>query len=299
MQLFQFTGTGVALPTPFNDHDEIDFHALGHLVDELIAKDVDFLVPCGTTGESPTITHEEQIAIIKFTVELVKGKVPILAGTGSNNTKEAVRLTAAAKDAGADGSLQIAPYYNKPMPKGYLNHFRKIAEVGLPVMLYDIPGRTGKGVPIEVIMELALEESIFGIKWASGDFNQLMQLQQELSDDFVILSGDDNLTLPAIACGASGVISVAANIVPEEVKDLCFFALNDQLSKAQVLHQHYLPLFKALFMETNPIPLKEALAIIYPELFLPNFRSPLSNMESQNRQILVEILADYNLKSKL
>ena len=293
-----FIGVGVALPTLFNVAGEIDYPALKLLINALIEGRIDFLVPCGTTGESPTLSHEEHKEVIDFAVKTAGGRIPILAGTGSNNTRESVELTESAKKSGAEGVLSIAPYYNKPMSQGFLDHFREIAKVGLPIMLYDIPGRTAKGVPLEVIMELAVERTIFGLKWASGDFNQLMTLRSELSDSFTILSGDDAFTLPAMALGAKGVISVAANVIPEKVKIMCDMILTNDLLTAEKLHYGLLPLFKALFIETNPIALKEALALMYPDYFSPELRLPMSRMEEKNLLKLKEVLKDLRLISQ-
>ena len=289
-----FMGVGAALPTPFDATESVDYPALKKLINRLINQRIDFLVPCGTTGESPTLSHEEHKQIIDFTIKVTEKRVPVLAGTGSNNTREAIELTEVALKSGAEGVLSIAPYYSKPMSQGFLNHFREIAKVGLPIMLYDIPGRTAKGVPLEVIIELALEEAIFGLKWASGDFNQLMALRHELSSDFTILSGDDALTLPAMALGAKGVISVVANLTPQKIKIMCDILLNNDLIIAEQIHYKLLPLFKALFIETNPIPLKEALSLVYPD-FLPILRSPMSRMEEKNLFKLKEVLRDCEL----
>lgn len=288
----KFTGVGVALITPFRNDESIDFAALGWLIDQMIDGGVDFLVPCGTTGESATLSHSEHNEVIRFTVEIVGGRVPVVAGTGSNNTTEAVEMTRVAKENGADAALVISPYCNKPMPNGMFDYYRRIAEVGLPVILYDIPGRTAKPVPTWVIKQLAQEGSIIGLKWASGDKNQLIELISELSPEFVALSGDDNLTLDAMELGAKGVISVAAHVFPEKVKEMCDLAISRNFEGARFLHEHLLSIFETLFIETNPQPVKEAMAILYPSLILPVFRSPMVRLESVSRGVLVQVLRD-------
>lgn len=288
-----FTGTGSALITPFNDTGAIDWEAFRWLIENVIEKGVNFLVPCGTTGESPTLTHQEHIKAIRFTVEIVNGRLPILAGTGSNSTAEAVDLTKAAKDVGANGVLVVSPYYNKPMKQGQLDYYRQIANIGLPVVLYDIPGRTGKGVPLDAVIELAKEGSICGIKWANGDISWLMDLIKARTDlgleNFSILSGDDNLTYPLIALGGNGVISVLANLLPTPVSYLVRLARMEDREAAN-LHYKLYPLMKAMFIETNPIPVKTALSLIYPDVFIPRFRSPMCQMEKQNLEKLKQIL---------
>lgn len=288
-----FVGAGVALPTFFDEKGEVNFEAIGRVVDLVIDHGADYLVPCGTTGESPTLSHDEQKAIIKFVIKKNTGRLPVLAGTGANCTKEAVDLTAYAKSVGAHGALSVTPYYNKPTPVGCYKHFRDIAEVGLPVMLYDIPGRTSMMFNSGVLKQLVTEGHVFGLKWASGDLKQLMSLKSALGEDILIVSGDDNLTLPAMSLGAEGVISVAANLATEKVMSLCHLALTGDFLAASLLHYELLPLFEVLFIETNPIPIKEALSLLYPELSSgsrPVFRLPLCGLTDEDLTILTDVL---------
>lgn len=296
-----FRGLGVAMVTPFRN-GKVDFKALGFLTDHLIDGGVDFLVPCGTTAESPTLIFGEHIAVIEAVVETVlkntDGRVPVLAGTGSNSTKEAVELTKAAKNVGANGVLVVSPYYNKPMKAGFLDYYRQIAKVGLPVILYDIPGRTGKGVPTDVILELAKEGSIKGIKWASGDIAQLMQIVRNAPEGFDIFSGDDNLTFILMALGGHGVISVVGNIVPEKMSSLVNHLSSWRMAAGQKEHYHLSDLMQVMFLETNPIPVKTALHLMYPKVFAEEFRSPMGIMEKDTRAKLKKVLAEYKLLPK-
>lgn len=290
-----FKGLGVAMVTPFRN-GKVDYNALEFLIGSMIIKgNVDFLVPCGTTGESPTLSYTEHTEIIAATVKMANKEAPVLAGTGANSTKEAMELTKAAKDAGADGALVVSPYYNKPMPAGFLDYYRQIAKVGLPVVLYDIPGRTAKGVPADVILELADEGSIAGIKWASGDLDQLMRIAQVAPEGFTILSGDDNLTFVLMALGGNGVISVAGNIIPDAM--LALICSLEQGINPQSRKKHYdlLKLMKTMFIETNPIPVKTALHLMHPEIFAEEFRSPMMPMEPGTRDKLAKVLAEYKL----
>lgn len=289
-----FTGTGVALITPFTpDGSKVDFVALGALVERLIKKGADFLVPCGTTGESPTLSPEEHVEVIRFVAEQSQGRVPVLAGTGSNSTAEAMHFTELAKKVGAKGVLVVSPYYNKPMPEGMIQHFRQIAGVGLPVILYDIPSRTGKGVPTLVIETLAKEGVIRGLKWASGDFSQLMYLLGNLPKDFIMLSGDDNLTFPAMCLGAKGVISVAANLFPDSLVEMVDGLLEGKYDLARDQHFKLLPVFETLFIETNPIPIKEALSYLNSGIS-KTLRLPLSPMSEANKRILHKVVLRFS-----
>lgn len=291
-----FQGLGVAMITPFRD-GKVDYTAIGFLISSLLDGGVNFLVPCGTTGESPTLSHEEHVEVIKATVRVASGRRPVLAGTGANSTQEAVELTIAAKEAGADGALVVSPYYNKPMSAGFLDYYRQIAKVGLPVILYDIPGRTAKGVPTNVILQLAHEGSIQGIKWASGDIDQLMQIIQGAPDGFDILSGDDNLTFALMALGGNGVISVAGNIIPARMSNFIRALENENGIWPQSRKKHYdlLKLMKTMFVETNPITVKTAAHLMHPEIFAEEFRSPMLPMEPATRDKLAKVLAEYKL----
>ena len=275
-------GTITALVTPFQKDGAIDEDALRQLVDFQIEKGVNGLLPCGTTGESPTLDHREHNKVIDIVIDEAKGRVPVMAGTGSNSTKEAIDLTKHAKAAGADYSLQVAPYYNKPTQKGFYEHFTAIADaVDIPLILYNIPGRTAKNIETPTVLRLAKNKNIVGVKEASGDINQMMDVLQNRPADFAVLSGDDNLTFPLAALGGDGIISVASNIVPHEVSTMTKLALEGRWDEARKQHFLLLPLFKAMFIETNPIPIKTALAM--KGMMEEVFRAPMCTMEPENR----------------
>jgi 4-hydroxy-tetrahydrodipicolinate synthase len=292
-----FAGLGTALVTPFNKNGEVDWETLERLVVAQVNNSVDFLVPCGTTGESPTLNfdeHKKIIAVVVAAAKRANGGAKILAGTGANSTAEAVDLTKEAKKVGADGVLVVSPYYNKPMPAGFLDYYRQIAKVGLPVVLYDIPGRTAKGVPTDIILQLAKEGSIVGLKWASGDINQLMDVIKHAPDNFTVLSGDDNLTFPLMALGGDGVISVLSNLMPARLSAFVKMALNGEWEAAREEHYRLLDLMRAMFIETNPIPVKTAMTLVG---MLPTaaFRSPMSEMATANLDKLKAVLKKYLL----
>jgi len=278
-------GSMVAMVTPFAD-GEVDWGALGRLIDFQIDNGTQALVPCGTTGESPTLSHEEHDKIIAYTVERAAGKVPVIAGTGSNSTAEAIRLTRHAKDAGADACLIVNPYYNKPTQQGMYDHVAALAEVALPIVLYNIPGRCGVELTAETIVRMYDEiEMVVGVKEATGKLDVSSQLAAEC--DIAIISGDDSLTLPICSVGGKGVISVLANIIPAEIRKLCDAIAAGDMAAACKQHLKLFPLFRGMFVETNPIPIKAALAMagmIRNELRLPmtplseKFRKPLADM---------------------
>jgi 4-hydroxy-tetrahydrodipicolinate synthase len=280
-----FTGTYTAIVTPFKN-GQLDEAALARLVKLQIKGGVDGIVPVGTTGESPTVDFEEHLRIIELSVQLAAGKIKVLAGTGANSTSEAIALTVAAEKAGADGSLQVAPYYNKPTPEGLYQHFKAIAQnTKLPIILYSIPGRCGIEIPVPTVKRLAADcKNIIGIKEAGGNADRVSQLRAALGNKFEILSGDDALTLPFMAVGAQGVISVASNVAPREVSAMVrAFAAGD-VKKALVIHQKLYPLFKDLFIETNPVPVKAALAML--GVVDEEYRLPLVQMSTANRTTL-------------
>jgi 4-hydroxy-tetrahydrodipicolinate synthase len=280
-----FTGTYTAIVTPFKN-GQLDEAALARLVKQQIKGGVDGLVPVGTTGESPTVDFDEHIRIIELVVQLAAGKVKVLAGTGANSTTEAISLTIAAEKVGADGSLQVAPYYNKPTPEGLYQHFKAIADhTKLPIVLYSIPGRCGIEIAVPTVKRLAADcKNIIGIKEAGGNADRVSQLRAALGAKFEILSGDDALTLPFMAVGAQGVISVASNVAPREVATMVrAFAAGDA-RKALQIHQKLYPLFKDLFIETNPVPVKAALAML--GLVDEEYRLPLVQMSAANRAAL-------------
>jgi 4-hydroxy-tetrahydrodipicolinate synthase len=255
----RFRGTGTALVTPFG-HDGVDRPALARLVERQIGAGVDFLVPCGTTGESPTLTDDERVAVIETVVETAAGRVPVVAGTGTNDTPHSVAMTRAARQAGADACLAVAPYYNKPTQEGLYRHFRAmIDEGGLPAMLYHIVGRTGISIEPETIARTAAAGGVVGLK-ETETVARVTRIRELC--DVPILSGDDGLTLPMMALGAVGVVSVASNVVPERVSGLVRAMAGGRLSEALRVHEELSPLFRALFLEPNPIPVKAALAML-------------------------------------
>ncbi|MEI6566702.1 MAG: 4-hydroxy-tetrahydrodipicolinate synthase [Verrucomicrobiota bacterium] len=280
-----FTGTYTAIVTPFKN-GKIDYDALERIVRMQIKAGVDGIVPVGTTGESPTVNYEEHIQIIESVVKIAAGRVKVLAGTGGNSTTEAVYLTEEAERAGADGSLQVAPYYNKPTQEGMYQHFREVASrTRLPLMLYSIPGRCGVEIGIDTVKRLAADcRNVVAIKEAGGNADRVSQLREALGPKFVILSGDDALTLPFMALGAQGVVSVASNIIPRQVSRMVkAFAAGD-IKTAQQLHRKYYGVFKDLFVETNPAPVKAAMAMM--GLVENEFRLPMVPITSKSEQVL-------------
>ncbi len=288
-----FTGSLIAIVTPFRN-GRIDERTLAELIEWQIAKGTDGIVPCGTTGESATLSHEEHHRVIQLTVEVVNRRVPVIAGTGSNSTEEAVALTKHAKQAGADGALLITPYYNKPTQEGLYRHYKAVAEaVDLPLVLYNIPGRTGVNMLPSTIARLSAIDTIVGVKEGSGSVQQASDIVQMCGDRITVLAGDDSLTLPMMAVGAKGVITVTANIVPTEMAQLVKTFADGKIVEARRLHFALSPLFAALFLETNPIPVKGALGMmgkIDPEL-----RLPLCPMGQETRDKLRHVLKDMNL----
>jgi 4-hydroxy-tetrahydrodipicolinate synthase len=276
-----FTGTYTAIVTPFRN-GAIDEDALERLIKMQIKGGVDGVVPVGTTGESPTVNCEEHIRVIELAVKFSAGKIKVLAGTGANATSEAISLTQAAEKAGADGSLQVAPYYNKPTQEGLCQHFRAIARATkLPIVLYSIPGRCGIEIGVDTTKRLAADcKNIIGIKEAGGSCDRVSQLRAALGPKFEILSGDDSLTLPFMAVGANGVISVASNVIPKEVSQMVKLFSTGKAAAALRLHEKFYPLFKDLFIETNPTPVKAALAMM--KLIEEEYRLPLVPMNPKN-----------------
>ncbi len=280
-----FIGTYTAIVTPFK-HGKIDEAALAHLIKNQIKGGVDGIVPVGTTGESPTVDYQEHIQIIALSVKYAAGKIKVLAGTGGNSTSEAIYLTQEAEKAGADGSLQVAPYYNKPTQEGLFQHFHAIARATkLPIVLYSIPGRCGVEIAVDTVDRLAHDSvNIVGIKEAGGNADRVSQLRSALGARFNILSGDDSLTLPFMSVGADGVISVASNIIPREVSHMVKAYVLGKHSVALKLHQKFYPIFKDLFIETNPTPVKAALAMM--GVCEEEYRLPLVKMSAKNRETL-------------
>lgn len=284
-----FEGTYTAIVTPFKG-GKVDEPALERLVKAQIKGGVDGVVPMGTTGESPTLSYEEHIEVVARTVKFAAGRVKVMAGTGGNSTEEAVYLTKAAERAGADGSLQVSPYYNKPTQEGLYQHFKTIARATkLPIVLYSIPGRCGIEIGIDTVQRLAKDcKNVIGIKEAGGVPDRVSQLRAALGEKFIILSGDDSLTLPFMAVGADGVVSVASNVVPKEVSRMVrLFAAGDAAGALKI-HAKLFPLFRNLFIETNPIPVKAALAM--KGMILEEYRLPLVKMQAKNREVLQQTL---------
>src|SRR5882757_6988242 len=257
-----FNGALTALVTPFRD-GSVDESALRDLIEWQIQSGIDGLVPCGSTGESATLSHSEHDSVIKLTIEQARKRVPVVAGTGSNSTAEAIRLTAAAREMGADGALLISPYYNKPTQDGIFRHYQAIAaSVDLPLLVYNIPGRTGSNIAPETFARLAEIKNIVGVKEASASMDQSSDILQLCGDKLTILSGDDALTLPLMALGAKGVIATISNVMPREMHDLAAAALGKDFDRAREIHFQMMPLMRALFIETNPIPVKHALSLM-------------------------------------
>jgi 4-hydroxy-tetrahydrodipicolinate synthase len=288
---FDFAGVHPALCTPFHEDGSIDFESLRADAQRLEAAGVDGLVPCGSTGESATLTHDEHVEVVEAVIEAVDD-VPVIAGTGSNNTREALSLSRRAADAGADALLLISPYYNKPEQQGLVDHYEAIADaVDVPQIVYNVPSRTGRNMEPDTVVELAAHPNVQGYKAASGDAGQISEIIERTHDtDMDVLSGDDGMTLPMLAMGADGVISVAANVEPERTAAMVGAALAGDFDRARRIHHRLGPLFRQLFVETNPIPVKEAMQI--RGYILANVRSPLTRLSAEHVDDLVEILEE-------
>jgi len=290
-----FRGAITALVTPFKD-GKVDEASLRELIEFQIANGIDGLVPCGTTGESPTLSHDEHDRVIEITIDAAKKRVPVIAGTGSNSTAEALRLTRHAYEAGADGALIACPYYNKPTQEGIYRHFSLIAKsVPIPIIPYNIPGRTGVNMSPELMARLAEIDNIVGVKEASGSLKQMNDVLDLCGPEFDVLSGDDGFTLPLMAIGGKGIISVASNIVPADMAAMVDAAEAGDFAAARALHAKMSPLFDVLFIEVNPIPVKAALALM--GRIVCEYRLPLCPMAPANLEKLRKALADYGLIS--
>ncbi len=288
-ETLQLQGSFTALVTPFAD-GEIDADALKRLIEAQIAGGTQGLVPCGTTGESPTLSHAEHDRVVELTIEAAAGRVPVVAGTGSNSTAEAVRLTRHAADAGADACLVVNPYYNKPTQQGMFEHVARLAEVGLPIVLYNIPGRTGIELAPETIARMYEEiEPVVAVKEATGKLDNASAIAAAC--DIAILSGDDSLTLPICSVGGSGVISVLANLLPGEVRALCDAIATGDMHAARKQHLRLFPLFRAMFVETNPIPIKAAMALAGH--CRNELRLPMTPLADEHRAGLEKLLAEF------
>jgi 4-hydroxy-tetrahydrodipicolinate synthase len=289
MALTDFSGCHVPLVTPFKNDFSLDEDGLRHLINYLIEEEkVDGLVPCGTTGESPTLDHEEHNKVIEITVKETRGRVPVIAGTGSNSTQEAIMMTRHAEEAGADATLQVGPYYNKPTMDGMLAHFEAIAKnTKLPILIYNIPGRTGKNIEPQTIIQLAEIDNIVGLKDACADLAQTMEIMagtKRKGKTFYVLSGEDALTYGMMALGGDGAISAVANVIGKEYTQLCRLMKAGQWVEAREIHYNTLSLVKTLFIETNPVPVKEALQMMGLPSGPP--RLPLVPMKPANREKL-------------
>ena len=289
-----FKGSIVAIVTPFKN-GKIDEKKFRDLIEFHIKNGTSGIVPCGTTGESATLSFEEHDRVIEITVEQVKKRIPVIAGTGSNSTEEAVMLTKYAVKVGADASLQVSPYYNRPTQKGLYEHFKEIAgAVDIPIILYNIASRTGVNIEPETVAKLASDcKNIVGIKEASGNLDQMSRIKQLCGKNFDLISGDDSLTLPILSIGGTGIISVVANIVPGDVANLVSEFEKGNLKKAQELHYKLSPLIKAMFIETNPIPVKTAMGLL--GMCEPDLRLPMCAMSPENLEKLKKALKDYGL----
>jgi 4-hydroxy-tetrahydrodipicolinate synthase len=281
-KIMYFNGVYTALVTPFNTSGEVDFQKLQELVEFQVAGGVDGIVPVGTTGESPTLRTDEHLQVIKVVTEKAAGRCKIIAGTGANSTAEAIELTEAVREYGVDGTLQVTPYYNKPNNSGLIQHFSAVADLGIPVMLYNVPGRSAREIPLEVVAELAQHEHIVSIKEAGGSVERVTQIKRLC--DIEVTSGDDSLALPMIREGACGVVSVASNIMPAEVVALVKAALAGDYETAQSLHDKYAKVFDDLFIDTNPIPVKAAMAMM--GMIEEVYRLPMCSMTDENKAVL-------------
>ncbi|OUJ19463.1 Dihydrodipicolinate synthase, DapA [Methanonatronarchaeum thermophilum] len=290
----ELEGVFPALITPFDRNDEVDVEGFKKNIDYVIDNGVSGLVPCGTTGESATLSYQEHKRVIELAVETAKGRVPVMAGTGSNSTREAIELTGYAEDVGVDIAMVITPYYNKPTAAGLIKHYREVASsVNIPIVIYNVPSRTGTNIQPETVATLSREKNIIGIKEASGDINQVSDVIEKTTQNFTVLSGDDSMTLPIMALGGKGVVSVAANLAPKRVSMMVEAIKNNNIGKARKLHYELAPLYRTLFIETNPIPVKTGAELI--GLASGGLRSPMVGMENGSRQQLKKVLKQLDL----
>jgi 4-hydroxy-tetrahydrodipicolinate synthase len=289
-----FTGTGTALVTPFHQDGSLDESTLRKLVKRQISAGVDFLVPCGTTGESPTLTHEEHLRVVEITVEEASGKIPVLGGAGGYNTAEVTSLARELASIGVNGILSVTPYYNKPTQEGLYQHFKAIASaVNLPIILYSVQGRTGVNIEPATVARLAQISNIVGIKEASGNISQMAAILNQVPNDFIVLSGDDAITLPLIALGGRGVISVVSNEIPAQMSEMVRLALAGQFAEAREIHRRYHPLMEINFVESNPGPVKAAMAEM--RLLEPAWRLPLVQPQPANLSRIHVVLESLEL----
>jgi 4-hydroxy-tetrahydrodipicolinate synthase len=293
-----FTGTGTALVTPFRTDGSLDEGTLRRLIQRQIDAGVDFLVPCGTTGESPTLTHEEHVRVVEIAVGLAKGKVPVLAGAGGYNTAEVIAMARELAELGADGFLSVTPYYNKPTQEGLFQHYRAIAgAVPLPIILYSVQGRTGVNIEPATVKRLSQIENIVGIKEASGNVSQMAAILNAVPEEFIVLSGDDAITLPLISLGGRGVISVVSNEIPGEMSRITRAALQGDFRTAREIHRRYHPLMEINFVESNPGPVKAAMAEM--GLLESVWRLPLVPPKAENQARIRAVLESLELVQRV
>lgn len=291
-----FTGSGVALVTPYKN-GQIDFDKLGELIEWHIDNHTDAIIICGTTGEASTMTDEEQKQTIKFTVEKVNKRIPVIAGTGSNNTKHAIELSVYAEKIGADGLLIVTPYYNKTTQKGLIEHYLAIAnEVNIPIIVYNVPGRTGLNIKPSTLAKLSKHPNIKAVKEASGNISQVAEIARLCPEDFYIYSGNDDMVVPLLSLGGKGVISVVANILPKDTHDMVMYYLNGNIDNARKLQLKMKGLIDALFIETNPIPVKTAMNLLGMDV--GELRLPLTTMSEDNLQKLIKEMENYGLSPR-
>jgi len=286
-----FTGAYTAIVTPFNLDGSVDYGKLKHLIGLQIAAGIDGIVPVGTTGESPTVDFDEHRKIVEVTIAACRGKVKVVAGTGANSTVEAIDLTKHALEAGADGTLQVTPYYNKPNQEGLYRHFSAVADLGLPVVLYNVPGRSAREIDVSTIARLSKHPKVVCVKEAAGSVDRVSQILRAC--DIIVLSGDDSLTLPMMAVGAKGIISVASNIAPKAVADMVHAATAGRWDEARALHMKYYRLFTDIFIDTNPIPIKAAMAMA--GMIEETYRLPLCETTEANKKKLADCLRDVGI----
>jgi len=287
-------GCGTALVTPFSDDGTLDVDALRGLVQFQLSEGIDFLVPCGTTGEAPTLEHEEYLGVVRVVTQEARGKVPVIAGVGGNNTRKICSLAQDVGALGVQGILSVAPYYNKPTQEGLYQHFKAIADsTGLPVILYNVPSRTSSNIEPATVARLAAVPNIIGIKEASGSITQQMEVLRLVPPGFRVLSGDDAFTFPLMALGGVGVISVVSNEIPKQITNLVHLLLDGKYNEARKLNASLLPLMQANFIETNPIPVKAALAMMGK--IKEVYRLPMCPMKPEHRARLEMVLAEYGL----
>jgi 4-hydroxy-tetrahydrodipicolinate synthase len=290
----QFKGAFVAIVTPFSD-GKIDEKELIDLIEFQIAEGTNGIVPCGTTGEAATMSHEEHHRVVELTIKTVNGRVPVVAGTGSNSTAETIELTRHAKESGADGALVITPYYNKPSQEGLYQHFKAVAEAAeLPIILYNVPSRTSVNMLPSTVARCAQIPNIVGIKEATGDLNQISEVIRLCPDDFTVLSGDDFTSMATVAIGGKGVISVTSNVAPADMANLMAAALEGDFAKARQIHYKMFPLFQAMFFDTNPVPAKTTLALM-GKIKAANPRLPISEMNEAALARMKKVIAEYGL----